>query len=182
MSDLFRGCLAVAFSLFIAVVAVWFLYSIAPGKEPQVLEAVSVQAPPNIGVMMSSEEIRLWSEVAEYRQKLGLSKIKTDPSICELAQIRSKEVLLFWGHEGEHGVNGYTVKEAQVRATYCPECTYLAENLARVNLTPAQTLRGWLNSPPHRKLIERPRLTTGCTAISYNELGEKFEVLLLGEK
>ena len=136
----------------------------------------------SISYMLSDDELILWGLVREYRHSKKLTAINLDLRICELAQIRSKEVLVKWGHEGEHGINGHGFQEAEVRASFCKDCVYLAEDLAMVNLPLGGILQGWLNSPPHRKLIEDPGVNVGCASISYAEDGTMYSVLLLGEK
>lgn len=91
-------------------------------------------------------------EVNEWRISEGMTPYKESEFLCKAAEERLPEVKLNWSHKG------FSAKR------FCGESEcWLGENLAKEYSSPHETLINWLNSPSHRRELEKP-YTHSCIA------------------
>ena len=84
--------------------------------------------------------------INKQRTKRGLCKLKLDSSLCKSAEIRAAELTIYIPETSPHKrPNGKPAKAINKRIIY--ECC--AEGYP----TPKEVVKGWMNSPPHKKGI-----------------------------
>ncbi len=88
------------------------------------------------------EVIRL---VNEEREAEGLAPLEKSESLCESAQIRSKEIVKRFSHTRPDGTKCFTV----ITESYMTA----GENIAMGQLTPDEVMDCWMNSSGHRQNI-----------------------------
>ena len=91
-------------------------------------------------------------EIAELvnreRAANGLTALKLSPVMSEAANVRAKEIQTAFSHTRPDGRSCFTaLSEAGVKYTYA------AENIAYGQKTPAEVMKGWMNSSGHRANI-----------------------------
>jgi uncharacterized protein YkwD len=95
--------------------------------------------------------------VNQHREALGLGKLQAFDAATEQAYNHSKNMAtgkIAFGHNGfEDRINAIMKSEGRMSAS--------AENVAYGNLTAREVVKGWLNSPGHRKNIEGNYALTG---------------------
>ncbi len=94
-------------------------------------------------------------QVNRYRANHGLGLLRIDPVLNIMAQGHSDDMAArdYFGHVTP---NGKTVGDRATRAGY-PWRTVL-ENLAAGQEKPSDVVKGWINSPPHRKALLAPNI------------------------
>jgi uncharacterized protein YkwD len=92
------------------------------------------------------------------RVKYGCRPLRADAALTRVAQRHSEEMAEqhFFSHTDP---DGQTFSKRQISAGYSSEKTG-GENIARGIPTAKQVVRGWMNSPPHRKNILKCSYTT----------------------
>ena len=65
-----------------------------------------------------------------------------------MAQVRAKESSKFWSHTRPDGSSAETIM-----ADYGVSYRYFGENLTSGAPTPAEAVKDWMNSPPHKAAI-----------------------------
>ncbi len=106
---------------------------------------------------LSDYEQQVIELVNQERAKEQLSPLQPDASLAEAARVRAKEIASAWGHDRPNG----TSFSSTIKRSYCIAC----ENIAAGQRTPESVVKGWMNSPGHRKNIMNPKLThigVGC--------------------
>ncbi len=121
--------------------------------------------------MSSYSNEGLWSLINNYRKENGKAVLKVDSGLCEYANLRAREIVTDWSHDGF-----FQVRHQQ----YCSSCSYIGENLAREFSTPQEIFNGWLGSPGHKENLDRP-FNIGCLGFYYNGYNV-YVVLELGQK
>ncbi|BFG69894.1 hypothetical protein KACHI17_07750 [Sediminibacterium sp. KACHI17] len=95
--------------------------------------------------------------VNEYRKKKGLGMLKGIAAADEQAALHSKNMALkrtAFGHDGfENRIQRITKSTGTIMAA--------AENVAYGKLSAEEVVKGWINSPGHRKNIEGNYTQTG---------------------
>ncbi|MHB1006931.1 MAG: CAP domain-containing protein [Chloroflexota bacterium] len=104
---------------------------------------------------LEDEVIRL---VNEERIKNGVAPVRKSPVLTQITRSHSQDMLVndFVSHKGS---NGFSSAERALAAGYAPYGwgkAYVGENIAAGLHTPADAVRGWLNSPTHRANLLRP--------------------------
>ncbi len=93
-------------------------------------------------------EIALWTEIEEWRQKEGLSLLKDDAKLCQLADKRVNDIQASYNHDPR------SIRAFQINDGY----PYgISENLAGGPYhigEEEEILTAWLNSPSHRAALE----------------------------
>lgn len=115
----------------------------------------------------------LWQLINNYRQSQNLPVLKIDEGLCQLANLRAKEISNDWSH------NGFYRLELRSNS-YCPTCTNMGENLVKELSTPKLTMQGWLNSFSHKQILDYP-YNIGCLGFYVLE-DTVFVALELGRK
>ncbi len=100
-------------------------------------------------VAFAEEVIRL---VNVERRKAGLSSLREDPDLMEIAEIRTNELLEKFSHTRPNGSDCFTLYD-----NYGLENEALGENIARGQTTPEQVVDCWMHSSGHRANILSPK-------------------------
>lgn len=86
--------------------------------------------------------------VNKERTKAGLGTMVLDDSLCNVANIRAKEITEVFEHTRPNGSSCFTVlKENNI------SYRAVGENIAAGQSTPEEVMKGWMNSPGHRANI-----------------------------
>lgn len=88
--------------------------------------------------------------VNEYRLETNRPKLIYSDFLCSIANKRLTEIRTDWSH------NGF------LKSKYCDNCT-LGENLSKNFLFSDQVMDGWLNSQPHKRILDM-NYTHSCIA------------------
>lgn len=105
----------------------------------------------------STLEVDILKEVNEYRKKKGLPALKSNSVIATEASLHSHAMARKQVAFG-HGGYGARVKRISQRLE---GIVGSAENVAFGNMSAADVVKRWINSPTHRKNIEGPYNLTG---------------------
>jgi len=101
------------------------------------------------------------------RKKNGVSELKTTDALSEAADIRAKELIEKYDHTRPDGRDCFTV---------LAECNIpfgaVGENIAAGYNTPARVVKGWMNSPGHRKNILNSKYSK--IGIGYSECNDTY--------
>ena len=85
------------------------------------------------------------------RESRDISPLQYHKTLAQLAQIRSDELLISYGHERPDGRTCFTIfDENDVRYFSC------GENIAAGYRTPEEVVKAWMNSKGHRENILNP--------------------------
>ena len=84
------------------------------------------------------------------RAYAGLPPLAAREHLPEVAQVRANEIIQRFSHDRPDGRSCFTAFEEQD-----VDYRYAGENLAAGQRTPADAVRGWMNSPGHRENILR---------------------------
>lgn len=106
---------------------------------------------------LSDYEQQVIELVNKERAKEQLPPLKPNAALAEAARVRAKEIASVWGHDRPNGASF----SSTIKTSYCLAC----ENIAAGQRTPEAVVKGWMNSPGHRKNIMNPKLThigVGC--------------------
>lgn len=92
------------------------------------------------------------------RVKNGLWPLSKNPSLTAAARAHNRDMIThnFVSHTGSDGSASYDRALAAGYAPYGWGKAYVGENIAAGLHTPADAVRGWLNSPTHRANMLRP--------------------------
>lgn len=96
------------------------------------------------------------------RQQAGVLPLKSCVGLQKAAQGFASSMAKgnFYSHKGK---DGSTPGDRLTKAGYfwekSSQTTYIGENIAAGQTTVKQVMRGWLNSPPHRRNILSPKFT-----------------------
>ena len=84
------------------------------------------------------------------RRKVGLQPLRYSATLGRVAQSHAKDMIKnnYFDHTG---LNGSQPSDRAKSAGY--SYSYVGENIAAGNKTPAETIRQWMNSPGHRANI-----------------------------
>ena len=99
----------------------------------------------------SSEVVRL---INIERAKEGLNALTESPALNAAAKIRANEIITSFAHLRPDGQEWHTVL-----AENGIKCTAAGENIAAGQLTPADVVTAWINSPGHKTNIMNPSFT-----------------------
>lgn len=127
------------------------VYRLSPSAPAEVLGEIITPEPTSIS---TQEEIfflptpqpqvgGLLSLINQYREEKGMSALSLYQGLCEYARSRVDKIMNF-SHEGF--MDNFKA--------YCPECSYLGENLAQRYTQDSVILEQWLGSDAHRPQIE----------------------------
>lgn len=103
----------------------------------------------------------LWSLIQNWRIENNLQPYIENQIVCEIAEIRLKDVARNFSHDG--------FKETAVRYSY----TAMGENLARKHRDEDGVLKGWLVSPKHLENLNES-YTSSCLATDGNHVVHIF--------
>lgn len=97
------------------------------------------------------------------RAKEGLSALTLNKTACEAANVRSKEIVNTFSHTRPNGSSCFTaLNEAGVKYKTA------GENIASGYNTPADVVKGWMNSQGHRENIMNGKFTEIGIGYYYN--------------
>lgn len=103
----------------------------------------------------------LFGLINKYKKSAGIPEIKIDNDLCNLAKVRSEEIINDWSH------SGFSRSSYKVREIYCPSCVRMSENLARDFVSPEEVMDAWIRSPSHKEVLDEPN-TKGCLGYKEN--------------
>ena len=105
------------------------------------------------------------------REKLGLSALTLDESLCESALIRADEITTDgnFSHVRPDGSGCFTV----IRG----EFAFAGENLAVGENDASKLVKAWMNSPDHKANILKPEFTRAGIAVVNS--GDRYYVAML---
>ncbi len=89
---------------------------------------------------------RIWEVVNDWRGREGLLRYQEDPYLCEIAEERVGEIKEDFSHSQFEGSAEEYYSSSDFNA--------FGENLARDISYEEGVLRGWLDSPGHRHILE----------------------------
>ena len=98
------------------------------------------------------------------RAKRSLSPLSTNTGITNVAHLRAKEIAQYFSHTRPNGKNCFTAADELGVAH-----SYAGENIAFNYPTPADVVKGWMDSQGHRDNILNSRFTkigVGCYEIN----------------
>lgn len=84
------------------------------------------------------------------REKAGLSTLKSDPTLTEMAMLRARELEESYSHTRPSGESCKTVF-----GEYDTELRFYGENAAKGQKTPETVVAAWMDSPGHRENLLR---------------------------
>jgi len=96
-----------------------------------------------IDISAFAEEVFLLTNVE--RTNAGLSMFSARAELTYVAEVRAEEIIRHFSHDRPDG-RGFETVFADNEVSY----RYAGENLAAGQRTPAEVVRGWMNSPGHR--------------------------------
>ena len=103
--------------------------------------------------------------VNEARAEAGLEPLYMVPYICDMAMVRSREIIFDFSHiRSENGENF-----ASILDTSLVPYMRAAENIAAGTCTPEDVFEQWKNSPNHWKAIINPNYTHMGVGVAYDE-------------
>ncbi|MDQ0300717.1 putative YkwD family protein [Salibacterium salarium] len=110
------------------------------------------------------------------REKEGLSPLKQDSNVAEVAQAKSEDMSNndYFAHRSPNYGSPFDMLE-----DYNVEFTIAAENIAQGQQTADQVVEGWMNSEGHRKNIMNPNLTH--IGIGFEENGKYWTQMFIGK-
>ena len=94
------------------------------------------------------------------RAKEGLSPVVKEESLAELSDIRAKETVTLFSHQRPDGSSWVSILQE-----YNVSYSWVAENIAAGQSSPAKVVQAWMESPPHRKNIMSPdanKISVSC--------------------
>lgn len=115
----------------------------------------------------------LWTLINNYRQGENLSALQEEPSLCDFAQKRVKQIASDWSHDGFN-------RDSSDPQKVCPKCEGLGENLAKSYYTPATVMQAWLESPTHKANLDYP-FDVACLKVYSPNNFEIFIALEFGQ-
>jgi uncharacterized protein YkwD len=129
-----------AITILLIGLSAFFLINSASSKHTEIVSIPSITptAQPELN------NINLWLAINEWRKSVNLATYTESKLLCDVADIRIKEIQTNFSHDGLFSHR------------WCDEkltCT-ISENIAAYSPSVNETLQGWLNSPPHRKALE----------------------------
>ncbi|UOQ45111.1 CAP domain-containing protein [Halobacillus salinarum] len=110
------------------------------------------------------------------RKKQGLDPLKIDPEVAKVAQKKTDDMAKknYFSHTSPtYGSPFQMLKQFGV------DYRTAAENIAAGQQTPDQVVKGWLNSPGHRKNIMNKNLTH--IGVGYSEDGSYWSQMFIGK-
>lgn len=120
-----------------------FLIFLAIGLSLFALLNPNQKKPTPVSVYTPAPEVngaKLEQLVNDYRQENGLSRLPTEESLCQYAEIRAEQTKTAWNHN-----QFWTDSCLKTNYSYC------GENLSRDFQTEQATLTAWINSPTHKE-------------------------------
>ncbi|WP_246031838.1 CAP domain-containing protein [Salibacterium salarium] len=110
------------------------------------------------------------------REKQGLSPLKQDSKLAEVAQTKSEDMSEneYFAHRSPNYGTPFDMLE-----DFGVEFTVAAENIASGQQTAEQVVEGWMNSEGHRKNIMNENLTH--IGIGYEENGRYWTQMFIGK-
>lgn len=143
-----------------SVIRIFFLFLIAgvvSCKTNPGIKSEKTSGGTTATVSAGSLEQDILKEVNEYRKKKGLPALKANSVIATEASVHSQAMARKQVAFG-HGGYGARVKRISQRLE---GIVGSAENVAVGNMSAAEVVKRWINSPTHRKNIEGPYNLTG---------------------
>lgn len=113
--------------------------------------------PTTIPTPLQSIRDYLMQEINNYRHSQGLSSVQTDSYTCNFAEIRAREIVNNFNH------NGFTNRINSKTLPY-PSYSLVVENLAMTGNF-KDVIRMWINSPGHATNL-KAKTSYGCTGNS----------------
>lgn len=86
------------------------------------------------------------SQTNEYRVSQGLNTLEKDKILCEVAEIRAKEIVTAWSHTRPDGSKFYNILEDM---NYTMDAA--GENLGRYHISVNEVMDMWKSSDSHNK-------------------------------
>ncbi|UOQ95345.1 CAP domain-containing protein [Halobacillus shinanisalinarum] len=110
------------------------------------------------------------------RKKEGLEPLKTNGELARVAQTKSKDMSKknYFSH-----ISPTYGSPLQMLKQFGIEFDTAAENIAEGQQTPDQVVKGWLDSPRHRKNIMNENVTE--IGVGYTEDGQYWTQLFIGK-
>lgn len=116
-------------------------------------------------------------EINSQRTSAGVAALTLSSQLTEIAMLRAAECSLYYNHIRP---NGYSCFSLGTDTNMYPSGTFLAENIACGQKTPAEVMTAWMNSTGHRMNILRDNVTQvgiGC----FENNGVKYWVQVFGD-
>ncbi len=103
--------------------------------------------------------------VNKERKKRGLSKLKLDSKLCQVAQIRAKETVKLFSHTRPGGGNYVDIiKNKRIF------CRISGENIAAGQSTAKEVMNAWMKSPGHKaNIVKKEYKRIGIGFIANNK-------------
>jgi uncharacterized protein YkwD len=121
-----------------------------------------------------ADELELIRLINLARNAEGLGSLQRQTTLGIAAQSHNQDMATnnFVGHTGSDGSSAGVRAE---RAGYA-DWLRIGETIAMGQLTPAQTVQDWLNSPSHRAIIMNPNYTDiGAHHLAFERAGTMFQ-------
>ena len=115
--------------------------------------------------------------ISQYRREHGLSAVKTDPQLTEIAERQAKAMAA--AGIMDHNVAGSFA--SRISATHTGRA---AENIAAGTKTWAETFRAWQTSPGHNANLLQPKADSVGVAVARNDQAryKTYWALVIAEK
>jgi uncharacterized protein YkwD len=117
----------------------------------------SASAKPATSVVSSHMDNDILGYINQHRRSIGRAPLEMLGAASEQAYIHSKEMAL---HKTGFGHDGFDTRVAHIIIS-AGRMSAWAENVAYGNQSAEEVVKGWLNSPPHKKNIEGNYTLTG---------------------
>jgi uncharacterized protein YkwD len=115
--------------------------------------------------------------VSQYRREHGLSAVKTDPQLTEIAERQAKAM-------AASGIMDHSVAGSFASRIAPAHTGRAAENIAAGTKTWAETFRAWQASPGHNANLLQPQADSIGIAVAHNEKTQykTFWALVIADK
>ena len=100
--------------------------------------------------------------ISQYRREYGLSTVKTDPGLTEIAERQARAM-------AASGIMDHNVAGSFASRMAGVQTSRAAENIAAGTKTFSQTFRMWQTSPGHNANLLQAEADTIGVAVAYNE-------------
>jgi len=102
--------------------------------------------------------------INSFRDAAKLNFLELDATLCEIAEIRAKEIIEKWDHTRPDGTN-----VTALASSYGLRYIFLGENIAKGQSSAKKVVEQWMNSKSHRdNILESFYSKTGIAVINNN--------------
>lgn len=137
----------------IFVVSAGIIWQLSLPKS-EVIQTIVIPTKTPIPAPKHLDAEKLFNLVNDYRASQGLNKLASSSAMCPFAFKRLSQIPYDWSHTGFY---------PEVKSYY----TYVdaGENLGRGYDDEEIQLKEWINSPSHKKNLDKPSYTHTCIAV-----------------